>query len=161
MHRVIRNNFYIGLSVIVALLLMILPLPSWANWLRPLWAPLVVFYWALAVPQLVSVGVAWIVGMVMDVVLGLPLGEQALLLSLATYIISKFHQRIRMFPISQQTGLIFILTLLYFALQYWLQVMLREPPATWKFWLPSITTAALWPWVFVVLRDYRRRLGIK
>jgi rod shape-determining protein MreD len=160
MDKTFQQYCYIGVSIIISLMLMIMPLPVWAQWLRPLWTPLVVFYWALAVPHLVGVGVAWMIGLLMDVLLGLPLGEEALLLALATYVISKFHQRIRMFPLSQQMVMIFVLTVFYYAAQYWLQVMLRETPPVWTFWLPSLTTAILWPWVFVVLRDYRRRCSI-
>ena len=55
----LRNNT-IGLSIIVALVLQIMPMPSIVEQYRPDWVFLVLGYWALALPERVNVGVAFI-----------------------------------------------------------------------------------------------------
>src|SRR5690348_5166579 len=94
----IRSWFFIILSIMVAMMLTILPLPLWAGWVRPLWVPAVVFYWALALPDRFSIVAAWCVGILLDVLLGTLLGENALGLTLAVFVISKLFTRIRLFP---------------------------------------------------------------
>ena len=44
----------IYLSLLVALVLMILPLPDWAQMFRPNWMALVLIYWTMALPKRVG-----------------------------------------------------------------------------------------------------------
>jgi len=157
----IRSWFFIILSILVAMMLTILPLPFWAGWLRPLWVPAVVFYWALALPERFSIGAAWCVGILLDVLLGTLLGENGLGLMLAVFVISKLYTRIRLFPMWQQVAIMFMLSLCYLALLFWMQGLIGQPPLSWQFWVPAITTGCLWPWIFILLRDYRRRFSIR
>jgi len=46
------RNLVIYLSLLVALVLMILPLPDWAQIYRPNWMALVLIYWSMALPKL-------------------------------------------------------------------------------------------------------------
>ena len=56
------------------MLLMILPLPDSLRFLRPEWVLITLIYWAMAVPRLVGVGFAWVVGLLMDVMMGGAIG---------------------------------------------------------------------------------------
>jgi len=156
-----RSWFFIILSIIVAMMLTILPLPFWAVWLRPLWVPAVVFYWALALPERFSIVAAWCVGILLDVLLGTLLGENALGLTVAVFVISKLSTRIRLFPMWQQVSIIFLLCLCYLTLIFWMQGLSGQPPLSWQFWVPAISTGLLWPWLFILMRDYRRRFLIR
>lgn len=158
---IIRSWFFIILSIVVAMMLTILPLPFWAEWVRPLWVPAVVFYWALALPERFSIGAAWCVGVLLDVLLGTVLGENALGLTVAVFVVSKLYTRIRLFPMWQQVGVIVLLSLCYLVLLFWMQGLMGQAPLSWQFWMPSITTGLLWPWIFILMRDYRRRFVIR
>nr|WP_235015291.1 rod shape-determining protein MreD [Oceanicoccus sp. KOV_DT_Chl] len=65
----------IALSLIVALWLAIVPLPLWAQWGRPALVAMVLLYWVIALPERVGIGIAWLVGIVQDVVTGLRWGK--------------------------------------------------------------------------------------
>jgi rod shape-determining protein MreD len=155
-----RRMFIISLTVCIAMMLTILPLPNWSIWLRPEWVMLVVVYWCLAIPERMSVGIAWGVGLLLDILEGTLLGQHALALAVVAYFIVKFHPRIRLFPIWQKTFIVFVLSLVYLGLLYWIQGMMGVLPNTWEYWLPAITTALLWPWVFIILRDLRRKFNV-
>jgi rod shape-determining protein MreD len=158
--RVLPRVFIIGLTLCIAMMLSILPLPSWAVWLRPQWAMLVLVYWCLALPERISVGLAWGIGLLLDVLLGTLLGQHALALAVISYFVVKFHPRIRLYSIWQKTLVVFILSLVYLSLIYWVQGLIGILPNTWEFWLPAITSTLLWPWVFIILRDLRRKFNI-
>lgn len=152
--------FIIGITLCIAMMLTILPMPDWAIWLRPQWVLLVIMYWCLAIPERVSVGIAWGIGLLMDVLQGTLLGQHALAMAVVAYFMVKFHPRIRLFPIWQNTLIVFILSIIYLGLLYWIQGLMGVSPNTWEFWIPAITSALLWPWVFIILRDLRRKFNV-
>jgi rod shape-determining protein MreD len=144
-------------SFIVALMMTALPLPEWAaNW-RPAWVAMVLIYWCMALPNKVNIGVAWIAGIIMDVLQGTLLGQNALGLVLLAFITIKVHQRIRMFPLTQQALFVMVLILLYQLMSLWVRGLMGVPPRTWTYWTPAITSMVLWPWLFIILRDIRRK----
>ena len=67
-------------SLLLAMMLAIFPLPGWLNLLRPLWVVMVLMYLVLLMPQHMSVGWAWIIGLLLDVLTGTVLGEHAIAL---------------------------------------------------------------------------------
>ncbi|HDY85702.1 MAG TPA: rod shape-determining protein MreD, partial [Methylophaga sp.] len=58
-----QGGSIIVLTVIVAMLLMLIPFPDNLRLARPEWVLMTVIYWALALPQRVGVGYAWVVGL--------------------------------------------------------------------------------------------------
>lgn len=149
--------FAIIITFLVAVILTLLPMPAWTVWFRPAWVMLVVTYWAMVAPYQVSVGTAWIVGILLDVLNGTLLGEHALALTIVTYFVVRLHAQLRMYPMLQQGLWIFLFTLFYQLVLYCIQGIIGELPKTWLYWSCSITSMLLWPWIFVILRDYRHR----
>ncbi len=150
----------IVLTFVAALMLMLLPLPEWARMLRPEWAPLVLIYWCLALPGRVNVGIGWLLGLVVDVLLGSLLGQHALAYAVIAFITVKLHKQIRVYPLWQQALSVFTLVALGQLLVVWIKGITGEAPDTWTYWLPSLTSAVLWPWLYLVLRDLRRKFRV-
>lgn len=156
-----RGSGTIALTFIVALMLTMLPLPEWAEFLRPEWATMVLIYWCMALPQRVGVGVGWVVGLLLDVIHGAVLGQYALALALVAYITLSLHQRMRIYPLAQQALVILMLLLLQQLLVIWIKGFLGQSPDSLQYWLPSFTSMLLWPWMFLILRDVRRSFGVR
>ncbi len=151
-----RGGIVIALSLALALMLHMVPLPGWAAAARPEWLLLVVVYWCLALPERVGVGVAWFAGLLLDVVQSSLLGQHALAMALVAYLAIKLHQRIRVFPLPQQAATVLLLAGLYALADLWVRGMTGHAPSVWRALLPALTTAALWPVAFVTLRFLRR-----
>lgn len=151
-----HNYFVIFLSIIAAMILAMLPMPDWFLWWRPAWVLLVLIFWALTMPQLVSVGAAWIVGLIVDLLNGTLLGEHALAFTIVIYIVSRMHIRLNMYPMMQQGLSVLFFVLLYQFILFCVQGFIGELPNSQLYWMSSITSMLLWPWLFVLLRDYRR-----
>ncbi len=152
-----KETLSISLSFLLALVLDILPLPTWAIWFRPEWLVLVTIYWVMMVPNRVSIGVAWCLGLLLDAMNGTLLGEHAFAMALVAYLVVKFHRRIRVFPIWQQAVTIFTLVLCYQASIFFMQGLNGELPMSLWYWIPSITSMLLWPWIYVMLQDCHSR----
>jgi len=157
-----RHNagWIIVATLIVALMLTMMPLPEWARTLRPQWVPMVLIYWALALPQRVSVVWGWIFGLLLDVVHGAVLGQYALAMTVLIYIVSMLYQRLRLFPLSQQAIIVTMLIVLQLLVVLWIKGAIGEAPDSWTYWLTALTTGLLWPWCFLVLRDLRRKFQV-
>jgi rod shape-determining protein MreD len=152
-----RDIVLIGLTFIVAMMLLVLPFPDWVVWYRPAWVFMVLIFWMMVSPDRVGIGVAWFVGLFLDLLTGTMLGQHALVLSLIAYFMLKFQAQIHSFPIWQQTLLVFFLMILYVGLQYWLMALMGLGPDTWKYGLSILTTTLLWPWVSLLLTDFQYR----
>ncbi|MBA3661203.1 MAG: rod shape-determining protein MreD [Gammaproteobacteria bacterium] len=152
--------FAILTTFIVGLVLMILPMPDWTIWLRPAWVLLILIYWSFEMPSRVSVGMAWFIGLIVDLLNGTLLGEHALAYTLVIYLVTRMHLRIRLYPWLQQGFSIFLFVLLYQFVVYCIQGFIGQVPASNLYWLSSLTSTILWPWLYILLRDYRKRLKI-
>jgi len=155
-----RGGWIIVLSFVVAMLLSILPLPQVVDPFRPEWTALVLIYWCLALPERVGVGSAWLVGLLMDVLKGGLLGEHALGLTVVAFLALKLHQRIRVYPMWQQALSVLMLLALYQLVTLWINGIIGRPARTWLYWAPSLTGTMLWPALFLLLRDLRRRFRV-
>ena len=152
-----QGGWIIVLSFVIAMMLMTMPLPSWAiNW-RPSWVAIVLIYWCMALPDRVGIGVGWGLGLLLDVQQGTVLGQNALGLAVIAYLCLKSYQRMRVFPLVQQAMLVCIYLLLYEFISLWIRSMIGVPPNDWSYWMPAFTSMLLWPWLFIVLRDIRRK----
>ncbi|MBE9568053.1 MAG: rod shape-determining protein MreD [Proteobacteria bacterium] len=140
-------------------MLAIVPLPDWAVEYRPDWVTLVLIYWAMAMPTKVGITAAWFSGLLLDVSYGTLMGQHAVGMVLVIYVIHMQHQRLRVASLLQQAIVIFFLLLLKQLLILWVDGMLGRAPASQLYFMPTLTSTLLWPWIYLVLRDLERKFG--
>jgi rod shape-determining protein MreD len=144
-------------TIIVALMLMVTPLPDWLEVFRPDWLALTLIYWAMMLPRTWSVGSAWIVGLVLDVAQGTILGQHALALCFIVFVTIRLHLLMRVFPMSQLTATVFSLLALYQFILFWINGVAGIPVAAVNYWGPVISGTLLWPVVAMLLNGARMR----
>jgi rod shape-determining protein MreD len=152
-----RNPWLLPVSVLVALLLGLLPLPAFLQPARPYWLALVLVYWLIEAPERVGLGFAFIAGLCADLVFGSLLGEQALRLVIMAFIVQRFRAQLRFFPLSQQALAVGGLLVNDRVVAMVLHLVLGEPQLPSSFWWSPLTGMLLWAPVFVLLD--RLRLG--
>lgn len=155
-----NRGWVIALSFVVAFMLTAAPLPDWALPWRPAWIAMVLVYWCMALPERVGVLTGWAIGLVLDVMHGSILGQHAFGLAFVAYITVQYHQRVRVFPLTQQAMFVASLIFLYLVVMLWIYNVLGSVNYGPHYLLATITTALLWPWVFIILRDVRRRAKV-
>lgn len=156
-----HNGIIIIFSLLVALIATIIPLPSNVDIFRPDWVLVFLIYWTMALPGRVNVGTAWLMGFLLDVLLGSTLGVRAAAMAVSVYIVSANYQKIRNFSLWQQGLIVGVLVALYQLLVFWLQRLLSQIVFDPQYLYPVITSIILWPWAFLVLRKIRRHFKIK
>ena len=143
-------------SLLGAALLLSAPLPAWASTWQPPWLTLVAAYWCLAQPDRVGITAAFTLGLLQDALTGAPLGQHALALAVVGAAVLAEHQRLRVLPLWQQALLLAPLLALH-------QIILAlvsgsgGRPLSAAMLAPALSGALVWPWLFLALRDLRRR----
>jgi rod shape-determining protein MreD len=155
-----HGNGVIALSFVVALMLTALPMPEWAIMWRPAWVALVLIYWCMALPGRAGVLVGWSVGILLDAMVGTLLGQHALALAVTAFIAHKLHRRVRVLPVWQQAMTVFGLVFVFQALVLWVNGIKGMPVTVNAYLAAPLISMLLWPWVFLVLRDARRRFAV-
>lgn len=144
-------------SLCAAIVLALLPLPAAIAPLRPNVLALLMAYWAMEAPGRVGLGRAFAIGLLADLALAAPLGEQALRLVVLVYLVQRFRARLRFFPLWQQAIAVGLLLLNDRAIAGILHLLLGSPAPPWGSWLSPILGLLLWPWLFVLLDKARLR----
>ncbi|MFT5502763.1 MAG: rod shape-determining protein MreD [Gammaproteobacteria bacterium] len=147
----------IHLSLIVGLILMMLPLPDWAQTYRPHWVALMLIYWSMALPKRVGLWFAFFTGLVVDASQGTLLGQHAVGLIIITYINLNLYQRIRVLALIQQAIYVFVLLLINQLVITWTEGVLGNPVPLSAIFASPFIGMLIWPWVYIVLRDLRRK----
>jgi rod shape-determining protein MreD len=155
-----NRGWVIALSFVVAFMLTAAPLPDWALPWRPAWIAMVLVYWCMALPERVGVLTGWMIGLVLDVMHGSILGQHAFGLAFVAYIAVQYHQRVRVFPLMHQALFVASVIFIYLVMMLWIYNVLGSVRYGANYLLATLTTAVLWPWVFIILRDVRRRAKV-
>ena len=155
-----RSRLIIAATFAVALILSVVPVPNWAEQFRPDWVGLVLIYWCIAAPRRIGIGTGWLVGLLQDVLYGALLGQYALSKAIIAFLAVKIHLRIRVYPPWQQAFAVFIMLAIGQLFIIWVRAVIGKPVAGFSLWTPSIVSMVIWPWIFVILRDIRRRAQI-
>lgn len=142
------------LSIGVAMVFNIIPWSTPTLNLTPDWVLLVLIYWALAIPESASVGKAWFVGLLFDVLTGQLLGQYALAYAVSIFISVKQHKRIRQFPIIQQSFFVCLILLVAQVLFFWVE-RINGQFVPLQFWLTILTGGLVWPVVLFLMRKIR------
>lgn len=146
---------------IVAFILEIMPWPIGFQGFRPSWLILVLIYWALALPDKVSVGTAFAAGIVWDLILGSILGIHALVLSISIYFVAKHHLVLRNLSLWLQGLLVMLYISMIRGFIFVIEHTLHAATFNTQEIAGAFISGILWPWVFLLMRQIRRQLRLR
>ena len=153
------NPLFIWISLVAALLLNMLQ--NMGLWGRAAWSPdvlaVVLVFWTVHQPLRISIGAAFVFGLLMDVHQGGLLGQHAMAYTALSFLAITLHRRLLWFSVPSQAAQVLPL----FAVSHGLELILRligggSFPGWWMVLAPLLE-AALWPVVSVVLLAPQRR----
>lgn len=146
---------FIVLTVALALLFNLLP---WRNTVGvPDLTAVILTYWCIHQPRRVGIGIAWSLGLLLDVGNGALLGQHALGYAILAFFALAVHRRIHWFPLWQQALHLLLLLLLTQALTLGIRIAVGGGFPGWTYFVSSCIGAALWPPLsFLLLLPQRR-----
>ena len=146
---------FIVLTVALALLFNLLP---WRNTAGvPDLTAAVLAFWCIHQPRRVGIGIAWTLGLLVDVGNGALLGQHALGYAVLAFLALAVHRRIHWFPLWQQALHLLLLLLLTQLLTLVIRMAAGAGFPGWTYFAGSFICAGLWPVLsFLLLLPQRR-----
>ena len=149
------NPLFIVFSLAAAFMLNLLP---WGQWIGiPDFVALVLVFWSIHQPRRVGIGVAFFMGLLMDVHDAALLGENALAYTLLSYFAITIHRRVLWFRLPTQVVHVLPLLLLAQGVQVVVRLIISGRFPGWLYFLESFVAAALWPAATWILLAPQRR----
>ncbi|WP_153446154.1 rod shape-determining protein MreD [Vibrio algicola] len=155
-NNILRTKVIIWCSLLIALIFQAIPWPGPLEMLRPSWIILIISYWILALPHRVNVGSALIVGLLWDLVIGSTLGIHGLVMSIVAYIVALNFQVLRNMALWQQAVVIGLITVLAEFIEFFGEFLITDVHFDAHYLWAGLVNAILWPWMFLLLRRFRR-----
>jgi rod shape-determining protein MreD len=153
------GGWVILVSLIFAMVLMVVHLPAswpdWLGWIRPNWLLLVLFFWVVELPHRIGLIATWVVGLLVDALLAHPLGLNGFVLAATTYVAWRFYERLRMYSVVQQCGVLFVMIFVAQLLQATVIGVAHERLWNWSLLLVPLASVLMWPLVYLILLRIR------
>lgn len=149
------NGAFIAFTIAAAFVLNIMP---WGRaGMVPDFLAIVLVFWNIHQPRKVGIGIAFLVGLLMDVHDSALLGEQALAYSLLSYGAMSLHRRVPWFGIGGQMLHVLPLFLASQLVTVVVRMVLGAPFPGLDYFLQSVTSTLLWPLADMLLLVPQRR----
>jgi rod shape-determining protein MreD len=148
--------WFIALTLALALVGNLLPVSGVAMALKPDFVALLLLYWCIKEPRYIGVGIAWTVGLVMDVGDGTLFGQHALAYAFLAYAAEYFRRRVLRFPLWQQAAQVAVLLGLCAALVLLVRYVGGATLPRWTYAVPPLVGALLWPIVTLAIQWAQR-----
>lgn len=145
------SSIFIFFCFSVAFLFSILALPNAVSYLRPEWVAMVVIYWVIKSPAKVGVVVAWSSGLVLDILEGNLLGVNALSLAVVAYLVLTMHQRIKLFPLIQQSFTVFLVVGIHLMIGHFIRNLVSDSVSGMAYLIPAFSSAVVWPVLYLFI----------
>ncbi|MDD5057084.1 MAG: rod shape-determining protein MreD [Sideroxydans sp.] len=149
------GRVFIALSFVAAVLLEWLPWSGWALALRPDFVGLVLLYWCTHKPHRVGIGIAWVLGILVDVADSSLFGQHALAYAVLAFGGLTLNRRVQMFNLREQSVHVFGLLMLSYSVYAIVHWQVRGYVA-WEYFLGGITSSLLWTPLTLLLQLLRR-----
>ena len=146
------------ITIILGLFISLITLPL--GYYAPEWMILIVIYWAIALPSNNKLFIAFLIGIIVDIVYGQVLGISSLFYVLMVYIVLRLYNSLRYMTIAQQAVVLFIFIFLKQHLLVWAYFIIDRNIDYQALIVGSIVTASIWPLIYYTLRFIRRKFNI-
>lgn len=150
-----------SLSSIAALILMVMRVPDWLFNFWPDWIALVLVYWALMKPERIGPLFGFIVGTVLEVLFVRKFGALGFGFATLVFIVNSFNQQLRIIPLWQQTILVALFIGMIKIVVGWLYGIVADFTITAEYFQSIFGNLLIWPFVFILLDEFRRSMRIR
>jgi len=138
-------------TAVIALMLTVIPLPNYVAVVRPAFLAIVILYWSTMAPQAGGLLLAFVFGLLLDVIKGAQLGQHALAMCFIGFLAIRLHLLTRAKPIFQQSLFVLLALLLYETLLWAIDGYSGRPMNSPTRWAHALTGALMWPVVVGLL----------
>ena len=144
--------WFIVFTLLLAYVANTLPFSGVVLALKPDLLALTLLFWCIHAPRYVGIGVAWTMGLVMDVSDAALFGQHALAYAVLAFGAEYLRRRVLRFPLWQQAVQVAFLLAACAALVLAVRMIGGAPLPRWTYAVPPLVAALLWPPLTVLLQ---------
>ena len=145
MNKRLNNLVFVWSIMLLTIMMTIIPLPEFFHGIRIEWVSLAIIFFSMMNVSLMGVIAAWTIGLLLDLLQGGLLGENALILSIISYLSYRFRFQVRVYPDWQ----LMIVTLFFLSFGNLISLWIRGFSGRMLFvteeWLSIFIAALIWP----------------
>lgn len=145
MNKRLNNLIFVWSIMLLTTMMTIMPLPDFFHGIRIEWVSLAIIFFSMMNVSLMGVIAAWAIGLLLDLLQGGLLGENALILSIISYLSYRFRFQVRVYPDWQ----LMIVTLFFLSFGNLISLWIRGFSGRMLFvteeWLSIFIAALIWP----------------
>lgn len=145
----------IVLSVVIASILTVYPLSYDVSAWRPFIMMMVMIFWSLCQPAWCGVWFSFAIGLFYDLLIDVPLGQNALAYVIITFIVRYLIRERRILTFLNLWLISILVTLAYVVFVWVTQVMADVNYPMMRRWPPVVSTILVWPIVYYSLKRWR------
>lgn len=127
------------------LILEIVHLPAAIAVYRPDFIGLLLIFFAISDPLRINVGIAWISGILLDLLTGAPLSINGLAIAAQVYLVVSYFRHFAQFAVWQQMAIIGILHLLIYGVMVWFENLIGQTGSISTYVYQTAATTVFWP----------------
>ena len=101
MNNQLRHLVFIWSMILLSIILMVIPLPDVLDQYRLPWLKMAVIFFSIFNISLIGIISVWFSGLILDIMSGGLMGENALILAVLSYLSYRFRFQIRIYPMWQ------------------------------------------------------------
>jgi len=120
MNNQVRNLVFIWSMILFSIILMVIPVPDVLDQYRLPWLKMTVIFFSIFNISLIGIISAWFSGLILDIMSGGLMGENALILAVLSYLAYRFRFQIRVYPMWQIMIVVLILLFLGELIALWI-----------------------------------------
>lgn len=143
------------ISVVLTTVLMVYPVSYVLSAWRPAFMLLLMTFWVMCQPAWCGVWFAFMLGIISDLLMELPLGLNAMIFVSIAFVMRYLTRDKRIMTESNLWGIASIAVVCYLMMLWLLLVMLGEHVALIRHWTPLFSSILIWPLVYHGLKRWR------
>tara|TARA_B100001996_G_C18595333_1_gene567657 strand:- start:57 stop:542 length:486 start_codon:yes stop_codon:yes gene_type:complete len=152
MNKRLNNLVFVWSIMLLTTMMTIMPLPDFFHGIRIEWVSLAIIFFSMMNVSLMGVIAAWTIGLLLDLLQGGLLGENALIFSIISYLSYRFRFQVRVYPDWQ----LMIVTLFFLSFGNLISLWIRGFSSRMLFvaeeWQSIFIAALIWP-IFMRLTE--------
>ena len=152
-----KIHFTVIIMLFFGTLLNIIPLPDIFNSIKPPILLLILIYWCMAYPNLINLTYAFITGIIIDILLIMPLGYNALSYTITIYLTLLYYPQIRLHSSWNQMLSLLLILIPFFLTSAIINNVLEIDYNISDIIISIIVSVIIWPALFSILRFIRQK----
>ena len=152
-----KIHFTVVIMLFFGTLLNIIPLPDIFNSIKPPILLLILIYWCMAYPNLINLTYAFITGIIIDILLIMPLGYNALSYTITIYLTLLYYPQIRLHSSWNQMLSLLLILIPFFLTSAIINNILEIDYNISDIIISIIVSVTIWPALFSMLRFIRQK----